>query len=181
MPLTTPPVQETYAKKVIAVLDAAPADPNNPTLAELNAATFITCHIYGDWLVSTPNQNVVDGQRKMCKNVTPQRLGSTTYVVNEFTYSYVPQSMGTPGSAGNEAIELLTAGTEQWIAEAHGLDGTTDAFVENDVVNLYNLELGTQRRGEAGGGTESAEAAVTQSGVLVDGSEPIYDIVAPAA
>lgn len=179
MPVT-PATQQTYAKKVIAVLDAAPANPQSPTLAELNAATFIQCHIYGDWLASTPEQSVVSGNRKMCSTTTPQLLGTVTYAVNEITYSYLPQEMGTAGAAGNEAIELLTEGTQQWVAEAHGLDGEgTDAFVADDVVNLYHIEWGVQRRGETGDG-ESAEASVSQSGVLVSGSEPIYDVVVPA-
>lgn len=179
MPVVMPETIKASGNKILIVLTTPPAVPAAPTLAELNAGLFVQCHIYGDFS-GTPAQAVGAGPQKMCTKVTPQQLGNVTYEIADVQYSYVPQAMGTPGSDGNEAIEALTPDTDVYVYEGPGIDGTTSAVAEGDVLNAYHLECGAQRRGRTGDG-EFDEFSVTQSFVMANGEEPIFDYEVPAA
>lgn len=178
MTVLMPETVKSQGNKILIVLNTPPANPEAPTLAELNAGLFVQCHLYGDFS-GTPNQNVGEGPRKMCSRVVPQQLGNVTYQIADVQYSYVPQALGTPGADGNEAIEALTPGTDVYVYEGVGIDGKTGAVTAGDVLNGYHLDCGEQRRGQTGEG-EFDEFSVTQSFVMADGSEPVFDIVAPA-
>lgn len=179
MTVVMPETIKSQGNKILIVLTTPPAVPAAPTKAELNAGLFVQCHIYGTFS-GTPTQSVGAGPQKMCTKVTPQQLGNITYEIADVQYSYVPQAMGTVGSDGNEAIEALTPGTDIYVAEGPGIDGTTALVALNDVVNLYHLECGVQRRGQTGDG-EYDEFSVTQSFVLANGEEPKFDYKVPAA
>lgn len=181
MPVSMPPTVKAQGNTVLVVLDTPPANPLAPTKAELNAGLFIACHLYGEGFSSAPTQNKGEAPKKFCSKVVPQQLGNTTYEIADVQYSYVPQEMGAPGAPGNEAIEALVEGVEVYVVEAPGLDAEeTTTFATGDVVNIHHVEAGVQRRGRTGDG-EFDEFAVTQSFVMVDGKEPIYDYVVPAA
>lgn len=179
MTVVMPETVKSQGNKVLIVLDAPPAVPGAPTKAELNAGLFVQCHIYGTFS-GTPSQEVGAAPQKMCTKVTPRQLGNVTYEIADVQYSYVPQKMGTPGSPGNEAVEALTPGTDVYVVEGAGIDGTTGALDTGDVVNLYHLDCGVQRRGQTGDG-QFDEFSVTQSFVMSNGEEPTFDYVVPAA
>ena len=179
MPLTQPETVKSQGNTTLIVLTTPPAVVTAPTLAELNAGEFITVHVYGDF-GATPTQNVGSAPRKMGSRVEPQQLGNITYTINDISYSYVPQLTPTPSSPGNEAFEALTEGTEVYLVEGPGIDGLTSALATDDVVNIYHVECGVQRRGRTGDG-EFDEFNVQQSFVMVDGAEPQYDYEVPAA
>lgn len=177
--LPMPPTVKSQGNTVLGVLTTAPAVPGAPTKAELNAGKFITCHIYGNFSAQ-PSQNVGEAPRKMCAKSIPQEFGNVTYPVNDLQYSYVPQDLGTPGSPGNEAFEAFAEGTEVYLFEGPGIDGESPSLATGDVINLYHVEAGLQRRGMTGDG-EFDQFSVTQGFVMVDGSAPQYDYVVPAA
>lgn len=179
MPLTMPDTVKSQGNSVLVALTTPPAVPAAPTLAELNAGEFITCHIYGDF-GATPTQNVGEAPRKMCARSVPQEFGNVTYTVSDIQYSYVPQEAGTPGAAGNEAMEALATGATIYLVEGAGLDGKTSALASGDVVNIYKVEAGEQRRGRTGDG-EYDQFSIVQSFIMADGAEPQYDYVVPAA
>lgn len=179
MPLSMPATVKAQGNTTLIVLTTPPAVPTAPTKAELNAGEFITCHVYGEF-GATPSQNVGAAPRKMCSRVEPQQLGNVTYSINDIQYSYVPQETGTPGAAGNEAFEALAEGSEVYLVEGPGIDGVTSVLATGDIVNIYQVECGVQRRGRTGEG-EFDEFSVTQSFVMVDGAEPQYDYATPAA
>lgn len=179
MPISMPPTTNSYANQVMVVLDTPPANPLLPTLAEINAGLFISCHTYGSTNIQ-PEQSTGQGPRKSCTRVVPTELGSVTFPAIEVQYSYVPQEMGTPGAAGNEAVEALVEGVSKHIYIAEGVDGKASALATGDVVNHYYVDAGVQRRGYTGDG-EFDKNAVSQALILKDGSEPDYDIVLPAA
>lgn len=179
MPLAMPNTTPSQGNTVLIVLDAPPA-ATNYTLAELNAGTFITCHVYGDFS-APPNQSVGESPRKMCKKVNPQRLGNVTYTISDVQYSYFPQGLNAPGEDGNEAMEALPEGAERWLIELPGVDGETSALqASTGVYNKYHVECGVQRRGRTGDG-EYDEFSITQSFVMWEGAEPEYDKSVPAA
>jgi hypothetical protein len=179
MTVVMPETVKSQGNKILIVLTEPPAAPAAPTLAELNGGLFVQCHLYGDFS-GTPNQNVGEGPRKMCSRIVPQQLGNVTYQIADVQYSYVPQAMGTPGAPGNEAIEALAPGTDVYVYEGPGIDGTTGAVATGDVLNGYHLDCGEQRRGQTGDG-EFDEFSVTQSFVMANGEEPQFDYVVPAA
>lgn len=179
MTVVMPETIKSQGNKILIVLTTPPANPAAPTKAELNSGLFVQCHIYGTFS-GTPSQEKGAGPQKMCTKVTPQQLGNVTYEIADVQYSYVPQAMGTPGSDGNEAVEALTPGVKLYVAEGVGIDGTTAALETADVVNLFHLECGAQRRGQTGDG-QFDEFSVTQSFVMANGEEPQFDYVVPAA
>lgn len=177
--LPMPPTVKSQGNTTLIVLTAAPANPLAPTKAELNAGEFITCHIYGDFSAQ-PTQNVGEAPRKMCSKSVPQQFGNVTFPINDIQYSYDPQALATPGAPANKAMEALAEGTEVYLVEGAGIDGKTSALGTGDVVNLYHVECGLQRRGRTGDG-EFDELSITQGFVMSDGAEPQYDYVVPAA
>lgn len=179
MPLTLPETVKSQGKTVLLVLTTPPAVVTAPTKAELNAGEFITCHIYGEF-GATPSQNVGEAPRKMCSKTNPQRLGTTTYAINDIQYSYNPQATNTSGGAGNEAFDILTEDAEVWLVEGPGIDGESSTLATNDMVNVYHVRCGVRRRGRTGDG-EFDEFSITQSFVMADGDEPIYDYRVPVA
>lgn len=158
----------------LIVLSTAPASDSELTLAELAAGETIQCYIYGDF-AATPTENVGTAPRKMCSRTSPQQFGEVTFPINDIQYSYSPQALGTPGDDANAAFEALVPGTERWLVEVLGLDGRGDTFAADDLANVYHVECGIQRRGRTGDG-EFDEFSVTQSFVMADGSEPLYDV-----
>lgn len=179
MTVVMPETVKSQGNKVLIVFTTPPANPAAPTKAEINAALFVQCYLYGNFS-GTPNQEKGSAPQKMCTKVTPQQLGDVTYEIADVQYSYVPQKMGTPGNVGNKAIETLTQGTKLYVAEGVGIDGTKAAVAAADVVNIYHLECGTQRRGQTGDG-QFDEFSVTQSFVMANGEAPQFDYVVPAA
>lgn len=179
MPLTPPVTIKSQGNTTLIVLTTPPAVTTAPTKAELNAGKFITCHVYGDF-GATPTQNTGSAPRKMCSRVEPQQLGNVTYTINDISYSYNPQAAAAPAGAGNTAFDALTEGALVYLVEGPGIDGLTSVLAEDDVINLYYVECGVQRRGRTGDG-EFDEFNITQSFVMVDGAEPQYDYEVPAA
>jgi hypothetical protein len=180
MPLSMPTTIKSQGNSLLIVLPTPPVSLTAPTKAELNAGKFITCHIYGSWSI-TPSQNTGEAPRKACSTIVGQQLGNVTYPPIEIQYSYVPQALGTPGSAGNEAFEALVPGSVVFLAEGVGLDGKTSALSTGALVNLLKqVTCGVQRRGMTGDG-EFDEFSVTQSLVLADGTEPKFDYAVPSS
>jgi hypothetical protein len=177
MTVALPETVGSYGNASLVVLASAPS-LTAPTITVLEAGEAITCHVYGTF-ASAPTQTTGSSPRKMCQINEPQRLGSVTYTINDIQYSYNPQELGTPGAAGNEAFEALTPGTNVWLVERVGISGRNADFTAGELVNIYPVECGVQRRGQTGDG-EFDEFSVTQSFVLVDGAEPSYDAVVTA-
>ena len=173
MPLSLPPTTKAFANKVVVVLDTAPAATTGiPTSTEVNAAFFAALHMYTPFSV-TPSQNSGEGPRKLGSRFTPTELGMVTYPAVEVQYSYVPQSLGTPGAAGNELYELMTPGEVLTIAVFDGLDGELDAIPADAIGDVYLVECGVRRKGSTGEG-EFDHLSVTQT-LVIKGGEPIVE------
>ena len=178
MTISLPETVSSYGNTSLVVLSTAPADLDAPTTTELAAGEAIQCHVFGEF-GATPSQNTGASPRKMCQTTESQELGTTTYTISDIQYSYVPQSLGAGGGAGNEAFEALTPDSEVYLVERLGVDANTSAFTAAEVVNIYHVRCGVQRRGKTGDG-EFDKYSVTQSFVLVDGEVPTYDAVVAA-
>lgn len=159
MTIQMPETTKTFGQQSLIVLTAAPADLDAMTPTEANAGENITCHLYGSWFPTATTEKT-STQRKMCQTKVRSQLGSTTWDAPAIQYSYNPQTIGTPGSAGNEAYEALPEGAVRYLALFTGVPGQT-APGDGDAYQLIGVRLGPQVRG-ASSDDAGGEAAVTQ-------------------
>lgn len=179
MPLIMPPKSSALGRKSVVILTDAPAAASGiPTLAEANAGVFASLHIEGDFNV-TPTQNTGEAPRPLGSKFSPTELGMVNYPATEVQYSYKPQLVGTPGSAGNEVYEALVPGTQVTILVLNDVDGEISALTTSQVADVFLMECGVRRKGATGTG-EFDRLSVTQSLVTV-GGEPIAEDHAMAA
>lgn len=159
MTITMPETTKTYGAQGLLSLTAEPAAPAAMTSAEATAGVNITCHVLGSWWPTATTEKVAR-QRKMCQTKVTQSLGSTTWDAPALQYTYNPQTVGTPGSDGNEAYEELPEDAIRYLALRIGISGR-DAFGATDAYRLVGVRLGpqvpTQSADDAGG-----EATITQ-------------------
>lgn len=171
MPLQMPPTTKAFANKVVVVLDTPPAAGSGiPTLTEVNAALFSSLHMYTPFNV-TPTQNSGEAPRKLGSRFTPTELGMVNYPAVDVQYSYMPQSLGTPGADGNELYEVMPEGEELTIVVFDGLDGELSAVPADAIGDVYLVQCGVRRKGATGDG-EFDQVSVTQTLVIV-GGEPV--------
>jgi hypothetical protein len=179
MPAVMPETVKSDSNKLVVFVTTPPAASTGiPTVAEVNAAIFASLYIVGDFAV-TPTQNTGAGPSKLGSSVTPTELGRTTYPAVDVQYTYVPQSLGTPGGAGNEVYEALVPGSQVTAVVLEGYDGQASEVAAGDVADIFLMEVGKRRKGRTGDG-EFDEVSVTQSLVVV-GGEPIVEDHALAA
>lgn len=172
MPVLMPDTTGSYGNQSLVVLSAAPADLEAAAVAALTAGENITCHVYGDWFPSATT-NKVSRQRKMCQTKVTQALGTTTHETPALQYSYMPQSVGTPGADGNEAYEALPEGATVYLVQRLGKEGKSD-FVAGDKYRLFPVELGPQIPGTSAD-DEGGEFVINQEISFADGFDGPID------
>ena len=179
MPISLPPTSKALGRKVVVFLDTPPAAGTGiPTTVEVTAALFGSLHLYTPFNVQ-PSQNTGEGPRKLGAQSVPTENGLVNYPAVDVQYSYKPQDLGTPGSAGNELYELLVPGEQVTVVVLNDLDGDTDTVTAGDIADIYLMECGVRRKGETGEG-EFDQFSVMQSMIVV-GGEPIAEDQALAA
>lgn len=176
MTLTLPETTDSYGKISVVVLTTKPTNLASIPVASIAAGENISCHLYGDWM-PTASTEKVSRQRKMCQTKITQSLGTTTWETPALQYSYVPQSVGTPGASGNEAYEALPEGAVVYAVQRLGLDSDA-AYTAGEKVRVWPLELGPQVPGtsseDAGG-----EFVINQETAFASGYDgPVDGILA---
>lgn len=174
--LPMPSTTATYGKQSYVVLASAPASLAAITAAELTAGENITCYNFGDWFATADTEGVAR-QRKACETQVTQAKGNTTWSVPGLNYSANPQTIDTPGSAGNEAYEALVPDSTVYIVKFIGVPGR-EAPGAGDAYQVFPLELGPRvwapSADDAGG-----EAAINQAAFFAPGySAPVDGVVA---
>ena len=159
MTITMPETTKTYGAQALLSLATEPADTAAMTTTEATAGKNLSCHVLGSWWPTATTEKV-SRQRKMCQTKVTQSLGSTTWDAPALQYTYNPQTVGTPGSDGNEAYEALPEGAIRYLAMRIGISGRT-AFGVGHAYRLVGVRLGpqvpSQSADDAGG-----EATITQ-------------------
>lgn len=178
MTVTMPETTKSFGAQSLVVLTSKPTDLEEVTTTQATAGENITCHMVGDWWPSASTDKVARS-RKMCQTKTTQALGVTTWETPTLQYTANPQTIATPGAAGNEAYEALPEGGVRYLLQRLGVSGTT-ALAEDDAYRLIPVELGPQVWGastdDAGG-----EVVINQEVALLAGYDGPIDgvIVAP--
>lgn len=176
--LQMPSTTKMFGNQSLVVLATEPTAPEAATTTEVDAGENISCHMVGDWWPTATTEKV-SKQRKMCQTTTAQSLGTTTYETPALQYTYNPQTVGTPGSGGNEAYEALEPGTTVFLVQRLGKAGNTPV-ASGDAYRLIAVELGPRVPGtsadDAGG-----EAVINQEVSFAPGyDEPIDGVVTGA-
>lgn len=169
--MTVLPMVETtssYGTKNFVVLTTEPTSLTAITLAEANAGDEITCHLLPAGVLFPATQGTVTPTRHECQTVVADRLGLANYGVQEVAYSVNPQTLGTPGSAGNEAYEALPKDAERWIIARYGVANGV-AKAAGQAYTVYHIKTGEQRLSESDTG-EAGEYVVNQAWELIGAS-----------
>lgn len=118
------------------------ADPGNPTLAELNAATTVdlSCYLTPTGFASTTEEASIDDSR-FCSRETFETPGRETNGL-ELTYVYDPQNK-VP--AENKAYTTLKRNTRGFAVARWGVD-FEKPWAADDVVDVYPTTSGAQRK-----------------------------------
>lgn len=177
MTITMPETTDSFGNLSLVVLTSAPASLDAASLvADLASSENISCHMIGDWWPSATT-NKVSRQRKMCQTQITQALGQTTHETPALVYTYNPQTVGTPGGAGNEAYEALPEGATVYLLQRLGKPGTS-ALAAGDAYRLFPVELGPQVPG-ASAEDEGGEFVINQEVSFASGYDgPVDGVVA---
>ena len=116
------------------------ADPEAPTVGELNAGVNLSCLVYG-W---NPNGSQGKVERtRYCYTNAAESLGRVTYAPDAIEYDYDPQAVD--GATGDYAhVAKLAPGTKGFIVDRRGLR-PTEGFKAAQVLEIVMpVELGEQ-------------------------------------
>lgn len=129
-------------ESVIFVPDLA--DPTAPTVTELTGATAInlSCALRG--FEPTAAQASVQDIR-LCSREVYESPGRVTPTINDITYVYDPQAAGQ-ADATNAHYDTLVQGITGYLVDRRGLDARTVDILADQIVDVYPVTLGQQRR-----------------------------------
>lgn len=129
------------------------ADPETPTLAELNAGTSedLSCYITGEGFQPSLDEQVVTDSR-LCSRATYERPGRWT---KSMTLSYV-YNLASP--VNNAAYLTLAYLTEGFLIARWGVP-FEDAWAAGDLVDVYPIQAGKPMKNQP---TANGVLTVTQ-------------------
>ncbi len=123
---------------------ASIADPTEPTVTELTAASPASLDISGYLLNEnwTPAQDVGKGSapRRLAERNQYERFTTTTVQLGDLRYVINPQAAAA--SEGKKAYETLTEGLSGYFVERLGLDAKTEDWDTGQFVNVIPVVLG---------------------------------------
>ena len=154
------PESVTAEGNVKVIFVPALADPAEPKLTELNAATAvdISCFMMPDWDGANAEQSTGE-DRRWCSKESFDRLGRIKWSIAPLTYTYLPQ--GLPSLPGNKAYAGLTQGNTGFVVVVYGVDAQAPLSVA-DIADVLPVECGVQNK-NAKGADEFAPLTVTQT------------------
>ena len=171
-PEGTPTLGNTSVRGVLTM-----AVPTAPDLSsDINAVTSVdlSAHLYPEgW---TPTGTTARGTQKarLASKTLIEQFNRTTYTLGDLMYVYDPQA--ADAAAGNEAKELLVAGTQLWLVERIGLDAEDDAWAVGQHTLSHHVELGPQIR--MGDRTDdNGEFMIQQPIRYLDATGPVEGII----
>jgi hypothetical protein len=141
-------------------------DPEAPTVDELTGAGAVNLSCYLRGFEPNAEQAVVQDIR-LCSKETFETPGRVTNTINDLVYVYDPQDAGaeTPGS-GNLAYHALAEGTTGYLVVRRGLDAQEVAYAADQVVDVYPVHMGAQRRVPVDPTSEGSKFETTQKAFI---------------
>jgi len=148
------------AKTTLILLDELPADPNNPTAAELEGenASCVVGKAGFSIGAGTPN---TEADTPLCTEGESQIPVSKTYEANMNVYRYFDADGQIDPEEDFFFQALKDFGSEVHVAVREGGKGHKDPIVEGDEVSIYTLIAGGMGRSTDGAGYTKRVAHVT--------------------
>lgn len=154
----TPEGVNTLGNEKLAFVPAL-ADPEAPSLIEINGASSIGLSMAARGFAPSGDQGTVQDVRLGSKDVG-EVAGRTTPTIESINYVYDPQAVG---AADPEAAHYdgMAPGLLGYLIDRRGLDRETP-FAVGDVVDVYFVELGSQERVPIDPGADGGQFEYTQ-------------------
>lgn len=152
------PLSLADGKTKLAVLSTKPANPNAPTVAELEAGIDASCRILSsDYAVGPQASETVD-EKPLCVEGNVQALGPSNYSAEFTVFRYfdetgAPETSGVEGEIGDALYQAVKSkGARLWLVERETSRKSTDAWAADDEVAVYEVLLDNpQKPGDSGG------------------------------
>lgn len=127
--------------RIKTVIVTTIADPENPTVAELQAGTDISCYIrLGGWAFS-PSQATINDQRE-CSDRDYQRPGRKS--VSDASITFIDNTNSELYQEFNECAEATTEGTTGYIVRRRGLPAADD-WAADQKVTVIPVQFGEKQ------------------------------------
>lgn len=135
-------------------------DPAAPTVAEATAITGVDLSSFikeGTFNLSGEQSTFED--RRLSSTISYETPGRSTRSIDDITYVYDPQA--APAAADNAAYQKLPVGTEGYFIVRAGLP-FGDAFAATNIVDVWPVVMGIQRKQTPAGNAEGEKFTVIQ-------------------
>lgn len=106
------------------------ANPEAPTITELQGGTDISCYIALGGFAFTPSQSTISDQRE-CSDQDYQRPGRKS--ISDASITVIDNTNSPLAEEYNEAVEAMTEGTTGYIVRRRGLPASTDWAADQTV------------------------------------------------
>lgn len=155
-------------KTKLAILAIAPADPEAPTVTELEAGIDASCNIAKTGYTLGPTTSETINDPELCVDVNATVYGASNFEATFSVFRFFDEETGQVDAVSDEVFEALrTKGVEVWIAERETGKKSTDPFEAGDEVSLYRVLLDNpQKSADRTGWIKNVITPAVQSGYL---------------
>ncbi|TSI12630.1 hypothetical protein [Brevibacterium aurantiacum] len=149
------------ARKKVVILPTKPADPEAPTIAELEAGLDASCRIVASTYTVGPSASETVDEKALCEEGNVQALSTSNYSAEFDIFRYFDETTGLPeeGTAGSDEnigdqlYQMLKAkGTIVWLYERETGLKALEPFVAGEPVEGYELLVDNPQKPQDQGG-----------------------------
>lgn len=136
------------------------ADPEAPTVLELTGASAINLSMAVRGFNASADQGVVQDVR-LGSTDRGEIPGAVTPSIDDVVYVYDPQDVGA-ASPDSIHYDTLKKGTVGYLVDRRGLSRETVAVAAAQIVDVYHVEFGAQRRQAIDPGSDGGQFEIIQ-------------------
>lgn len=134
------PLTVADGRLTVAADVTGPKNPAAPTVAELNAATDLSCRLVkSTYHIGAEASQILTGEARICETVDPKIIGPSQYTGTLQPFRFLDIN-GQPESTEDIAFDLFKEkGTTLWVYERIGAD-VNKPFAVGDEVSIYRVK-----------------------------------------
>lgn len=149
------------AKKRIAILTTKPADPEAPTVAELDGGLNASCRIVASTYNVGPQASETIDEKAVCEEGNVQALSFSNYQAEFDAFRYFDEETGLPETGtpdseediGDQLYQMLKSkGTTVWLYEREIGIGSNQPFEAGQPIEGYELLIDNPQKPQDQGG-----------------------------
>lgn len=149
------------ARKRIAILSTKPADPEAPTIAELDGGLHASCRIVASTYNVGPSASETVDEKAVCEEGNVQALSTSNYAAEFDIFRYFDETTGLPEEGtvgsdeniGDQLYQMLkTKGTTVWLYEREIGKKSLEPFVAGEPLEGYELLIDNPQKPQDQGG-----------------------------